>query len=926
MMKYGTLSKQCLVEVAGLASEGHGRCGDADVVAKQVATGRRDGKQPRLNFSVTVNFLCTLPSIRTSLSIAATQQLKRPMASQIYSRYIPPSKKSSISNVCASNPSTTAATPQSPAPTLQPTRKDASASYARYIPDSKAKAERTSTLMVASIDSTKPKRDRENIGEEPAPKRKKGDKFEEKPRKTRESAQDGQERADELDTSVIGVSTSAEAPSKSTRHVSPGLEASQDEGSAGLRKKKNKKEKGPNLRVRASDIQFLPQPAELEGSELGKWRKKKDGQVSKTATGQEEEVVTEGKDGRSRHKRLMEKREKSMKKTEKLAQMTKSESTGGEVEVEDVEEVHVELHNLVPLPQPEPVAEPPILSAATSLPPWLASPIRVLPTATAPFSEIGIDNDISKVLQKRGFSEAFAVQAAVLPLLLPGKLQQPGDVLVSAATGSGKTLAYVLPMVEDISRNQIRKLRGLVIMPTRELVTQAKDICEICASAFPSGSYRTRVKIGTAVGNENFRLEQNMLMNQELLYDPVEYEKLQLRLNKKWENSEEGSDEEILFDEEVVSALPDHIIRHVSKVDILICTPGRLVEHIKSTPGFTLEHIKWLVVDEADKLLDQSFQQWLDVVMAAISVESDLARSMDQVRKVVLSATMTRDVGLLNPLMLYRPKLVVLEGAAKEDSDPLVSQVHFLPALLLESAVKVEDENIKPLYLMELLKRENIISENSSDESTSTSESSDDESSFDGGSSQSSGQSARDEMQNSESDNPHGVLIFTKSNESAVRLGRLIALLAPSSSLHIGILTSTTPRAARKSTLKSFNAGKVSILVASDLVSRGLDLPNLAHVINYDVSTSLTSYVHRIGRTARAGKRGHAWTLYTATEGRWFWNEIVRSEIVDRSSRKIERVNIKADFFEGDQRAKYEEALEELGWEARNSRSKDISA
>jgi ATP-dependent RNA helicase DDX51/DBP6 len=599
--------------------------------------------------------------------------------------------------------------------------------------------------------------------------------------------------------------------------------------------------------------------------------------------------------------------------------MTRSESTGDGVEVEKVEEVHVELHDLVPLPQPEPVAKPPILSAATSLPPWLASPIRVLPTATAPFSEIGIENDISKVLQKRGFIEAFAVQAAVLPLLLPGNLQQPGDILVSAATGSGKTLAYVLPMVDDISRNQIRKLRGLIIMPTRELVTQAKEICEICASAFPGGSYRTRVKIGTAVGNENLRLEQNMLMSQELLYDPVQYEKQQLRLNRKWENSEEGSDEEILFDEEVVSALPDHIMRHVSKVDILICTPGRLVEHIKTTPGFTLEHIKWLVVDEADKLLDQSFQQWLDVVMGAISMESGLARSRDRVRKVVLSATMTRDVGLLNPLKLYRPKLVVLEGAAKEDSDPLVSQAHFLPALLLESSVKVEDENIKPLYLMELLKRENIICDNSSGESTSTSEFSDDESSFDSGSSQTSVQSAAVEVQNSESGTPHGVLIFTKSNESAMRLGRLIALLAPSSSLHIGILTSTTPRAARKSTLRSFNAGKVSILVASDLVSRGLDLLNLAHVINYDVPTSLTSYVHRIGRTARAGKRGHAWTLYTATEGRWFWNEIGRSEIVERSSRKIERVNIKAEFFEADQRAKYEKALEELGWEARNS-------
>jgi ATP-dependent RNA helicase DDX51/DBP6 len=112
--------------------------------------------------------------------------------------------------------------------------------------------------------------------------------------------------------------------------------------------------------------------------------------------------------------------------------------------------------------------------------------------------------------------------------------------------------------------------------------------------------------------------------------------------------------------------------------------------------------------------------------------------------------------------------------------------------------------------------------------------------------------------------------------------------------------------------------GQVSILVASDLISRGLDLPSLAHVINYDVPTSLTSYVHRIGRTARAGKRGHAWTLFTATEGRWFWNEIGRTKAVERSGGKIERVNIKAELFDEGQRAKYEEALERLGRETRS--------
>jgi ATP-dependent RNA helicase DDX51/DBP6 len=114
------------------------------------------------------------------------------------------------------------------------------------------------------------------------------------------------------------------------------------------------------------------------------------------------------------------------------------------------------------------------------------------------------------------------------------------------------------------------------------------------------------------------------------------------------------------------------------------------------------------------------------------------------------------------------------------------------------------------------------------------------------------------------------------------------------------------------------------ILVASDLVSRGLDLPNLAHVVNYDVPTSLTSYVHRIGRTARAGKQGHAWTLYTATEGRWFWNEIGRTQGVERSSGKVERVNIKGEFFDEKERRRYELALEELGNETRNPRLREI--
>jgi len=155
-------------------------------------------------------------------------------------------------------------------------------------------------------------------------------------------------------------------------------------------------------------------------------------------------------------------------------------------------------------------------------------------------------------------------------------------------------------------------------------------------------------------------------------------------------------------------------------------------------------------------------------------------------------------------------------------------------------------------------------------------------------------------------------LIFTKSNESAVRLGRLITLIKPNLTDKVGTLTSTTRSSDRKAAIKSFESCKLSILVASDLIARGLDLANLANVINYDVPSSLTSYVHRVGRTARAGKDGYAWTLHSSSEARWFWNEIGKAEGIKRAA-KVERVKIDSNIFARDA---YEVALEALEKEA----------
>jgi ATP-dependent RNA helicase DDX51/DBP6 len=794
----------------------------------------------------------------------------------MYARYIPPAKTQKT--VVAETVPTIVESPRPDISSQTPTKIDASATYTRYVPPVKSKSPFAANEAVASSPASSPT----------TSKRKHDASFEAhaEAKKLKKSEQVTTEERQSISTNSDGI----------------------EDGESEAQAKKSKKEK----RRKAEDV---------------------------------EDVASED----TRHKALLSKREKSLRKAEKLAAKEKARMAEmAELETEDdaqtTLEEPAELHALEPLPQPEPLPEPTGISLLSALPSWLASPIRVSPSSTAPFAELGIDENATKFLQSKGFQEAFAVQSAVLPLLLPGPKQQQGDVLVSAATGSGKTLSYVLPMVKDLSTRTTTRLRGLIVMPTRELVSQGREVCEICASAFATGDGR-RIKIGTAIGNQTLKGEQAALMEAEQVYDPAEFQVRQRKRNLKWKDPKQGlDDEEELYEGEVEETLPDHVVKPVSKVDVLICTPGRLVEHLKSTPGFTLEHLNWLIIDEADKLLDQSFQQWIENVMSQIP---SYKPARHDITKIILSATLTKDIGQLKSLRLRRPKLVVLEGAnSSEDVDMLDQEQGLsLPAKLHEHAIKVEEESDKPLYLLELINRNIILSKGAksiqdlSDETSSSGSdsdtSSDDSSSSSGSDSDTSSDEADSSSASSSSDSdsdvsmadapstepsksePHGVLIFTKSNESAVRLSRLLALLNPSYNQMIGTLTSTIRNSERKHTIASFHSGRLSILVASDLVSRGLDLPNLAHVINYDIPTSLISYVHRVGRTARAGKEGHAWTLFTNTEGRWFWNEVARADLVKRPlDAKVARVRIDAASFGDDVRERYEQALETLGKEA----------
>ena len=669
----------------------------------------------------------------------------------------------------------------------------------------------------------------------------------------------------------------------------------------------------------------VPMEVPEETTESAKQTRREKKKKAKAAPDEDDESEQDAK-----HKSVLDRKDKSLR----LA----IEAAKRQEELEEAAEE--EQHGLEPLPQPiQPEVEE-VKPSYDTLPSWLSAPIRVAQSARTSFTDIGITPKAVASLQEKGYSEAFAVQIAAIPLLRPTAAKQPGDLLISAATGSGKTLAYALPVVEDISLGVVTRLRALVVLPTRELARQAQEVFEMCARAYDGGDSK-RVRIGVSIGSQSLKADQENLIARETRYDPEEYKQIKEEARKK---SGSASDADLDADlDPRLGPWDGEVVDFYSKVDVLICTPGRLVEHMEQTPGFDLDYVRWLVVDEADKLLAQSFQGWLDLVMERFQTNKFGARDFPSmaysgVRKVILSATLTRDLSLLNQLALRRPQLIVLET----DADAQVSE-HTLPERLAEFAIRVHDANLKPLYLLDLLsggkmeperqkvKRQtatgnsdesamdttdtNTSSDSSSDDSTDTSTSESDSSDSDSSSSE-------DEAPSRPTKPPTKIcttLIFTKSNESALRLSRLLAILDKSLASRISTLTSTTPTSVRRKVLRGISSptAEPRLIIASDLVARGIDIPSLKHVVNYDLPPSLASYVHRVGRTARAGRAGCAWTLVGDAESGWFWGKIAKGTAVRRKQR-VGRIMIEE--MSDEKVANYEQALEKLGKEAQRKR------
>ncbi|KAI0579650.1 ATP-dependent RNA helicase DBP6 [Pyrenophora tritici-repentis] len=542
-----------------------------------------------------------------------------------------------------------------------------------------------------------------------------------------------------------------------------------------------------------------------------------------------------------------------LSKFEKAAKLAEAKNQQGEDEtIEEAKEQEV-LHDLEPMPQPAPIPEPVYEPTFSTLPTWLAQPTTIEASKTVPFSELGVDPFFAKTLQKQGFKDALAVQTALVPMLHTGFEQHLGDICVSAKTGSGKTLAYLLPIIEQLKDRTVPVLSAIVVVPSRQLVNQALQVAEELCSG-------TKIKVGTALGNVAFATEQKQLIKLRPQYDPRRARELNEKALRQYQT---GSMERRGLYEDLKGMPMHHVPQYDSSVDILICTPGRLVEHIENTTGFLLNAVRWLVIDEADQLLNQNFQGWANVLMDALHGETpvDLMNAQERIQKrerdansiwsialparrqltkVVLSATMEKDVTKLGTLRLKRPKLVVVQDETAE-VQPLdyEDDVFELPSTLEEFAVH--------------------------------------------------------------------------STESASRLSHLLNMLMPNFKNHIKTMTRALTADASRKLLKSFSSGAIKILIASDAASRGLDIPDISHVINYDLPTSITSYVHRVGRTARAGKPGEAWTLFTKTEAAWFLKQVAKGDRIKRGSKKVKRMEWNESTVTAEGRKKaYRTALKQL--------------
>ncbi|HEX4198529.1 MAG TPA: DEAD/DEAH box helicase [Caulobacteraceae bacterium] len=353
------------------------------------------------------------------------------------------------------------------------------------------------------------------------------------------------------------------------------------------------------------------------------------------------------------------------------------------------------------------------------------------------FSELGLSPETLKAVADSGYTTATPIQAQAIPVALAG-----GDVLGIAQTGTGKTAAFTLPMIETMKagRAKARMPRALVIEPTRELADQV-------SLAFERYAKGTKLSWALLIGGVSFGDQEKKL--------------------------DRG-------------------------VDVLIATPGRLLDHFERGK-LLLNGVQIMVVDEADRMLDMGFIPDLERIFKLTPAKK---------QTLFFSATMPPEITRLTKQFLNDPTRI-------EASRPATTAEGIAQHLV---RIPSADPAAKRAALRALASADNV---------------------------------------------KNGIVFCNRKTEVDIVAKSLRSHGFDASAIH-GDLDQAT----RMRTLDAFRKGELKLLVASDVAARGLDIPDVSHVFNYDVPHHADDYVHRIGRTGRAGKSGDTFMLVTPADGR----------------------------------------------------------
>jgi ATP-dependent RNA helicase RhlE len=350
------------------------------------------------------------------------------------------------------------------------------------------------------------------------------------------------------------------------------------------------------------------------------------------------------------------------------------------------------------------------------------------------FQDFGLADPISRALKEENYLKPTPIQAQTIPLALAGR-----DVVGIAQTGTGKTAAFALPILHRLLENRIRPqakaCRVLVLSPTRELSGQILD---------SFNTYGRHIRLTSAL---------------------------------------------------VIGGVPmGRQVRSIMQgVEVMVATPGRLLDLVQSN-GLKLGQVEFLVLDEADRMLDMGFINDIRKIVSKLPIRR---------QTLFFSATMPRDIAELAEAMLRDPARVAVT--------PVASTVERVTQRIIQV-----DHSAKPAWLAQLLKQEPV----------------------------------------------DRALVFTRTKHGADKVVKGLARAGISAEAIHGNKSQNH----RERVLAAFRSGKIRTLVATDIAARGIDVDGISHVVNFDLPNVPETYVHRIGRTARAGADGVAISLVAGEE------------------------------------------------------------